>query len=72
MRREWSWPRWTLTYLIVSVVISAFFGLALDCADAATCTKGRLLTGVYVGASLLALYVLILIERYIRSGRSGS
>ena len=72
MRRVWSWPRWTLKYVMASIAVSAFFSMALDCADAATCTKGRLHTGLAVAAALLVLYLLIVIERYLRSSRSGS
>jgi hypothetical protein len=69
MGRKWSWPKWTFKYVVASLAVSAFFGLALDCADAATCSTGRLLTGLTVAGSLLILYLLILVERYLRSGR---
>lgn len=72
MRRKWSWPKWTFKYAVASIAVSAFFGMALDCADTATCSTGRLHTGLTIAGSLLILYVLIVVERHLRSGGEGS
>lgn len=67
MKRQWSWPKWTLKYSVGALAVSAFFGLALYCADAATCTTGRLPSGPMVAGSFLILYLLIVLERYFRA-----
>jgi hypothetical protein len=66
-KRHWSIPPWTKAYALSTVGICAFFALALDCADAATCSAGRFQTAAIIGITAAALFVLFMIERYFRS-----
>lgn len=71
-RRRWSWPSWTLKYALVSSAISVFFALAMDCADATTCNVGRFHLGLMIAGLLVVVYLLLAVERYIRSPKSGA